>query len=46
MGIRTTLHRTPSTVFECCIGPRKELEQRKAKEERNEMKEEEFTIYD
>jgi hypothetical protein len=31
MGIRTTLCHIHSAIFEYCIGPGKELEQRKAK---------------
>jgi hypothetical protein len=47
MGIVTTLCRTRSAVFECCIGPgRGGDKERQEEEERNEIKEEEFAVYD
>jgi hypothetical protein len=46
-GIRTTLYRTRSAVFECCIGPGRGWDKEgQIEEERNEIKEEEFTVYD
>jgi hypothetical protein len=46
IGIRTTLRRTHSAVFKCCIGPgRGRDKEKQKKEERNEIKEEEFAAY-
>jgi hypothetical protein len=47
MGIVTTLCRICSAVFECCIRPgRGGDKERQKEEERNEIKEEEFAVYD
>jgi hypothetical protein len=47
MGIVTTLCHTRSAVFECCIGPgRGGDKERQKEEERNEIKKEEFAVYD
>jgi hypothetical protein len=46
-GLETTLRRTRSAVFECCIGPGGGWDkERQKEEERNEIKEEEFAVYD
>jgi hypothetical protein len=43
----TTLCHTCSAIFECFIGPgRGGDKERQKEEERNEMKEEEFAVYD
>jgi hypothetical protein len=47
MGLGTTLHYIHSAVFECCIGPGRSWDKEgQREEERNEIKEEEFAIYD
>jgi hypothetical protein len=47
MGLGTTLCHTCPAIFEYCIGPgRGWVKEGQREEERNEIKEEEFTVYD
>jgi hypothetical protein len=47
MGLGTTLCHTRSAIFECCIGPGRGWDKEgQREEERNEIKEEELTVYD
>jgi hypothetical protein len=53
MGLGTTLCRTCSAIFECCTGPPQQADRQGAgtkkdrrREERNEIKKEEFAVYD
>jgi hypothetical protein len=46
-GIRTTLCHTCSAIFECCIRPGRGWDKEgQIEEERKEIKEDEFAIYD
>jgi hypothetical protein len=54
MGLETTLHHTHSAIFECYTGPPPQadiegagmMKKDRRREDRNEIKKEEFTIYD